>query len=245
MLSNTLARDQHRVLCETLHRSGVTCHFLPPAEAMPDLCFTRDVAVTTPWGAVLLNPAMPHRAAEVDYVSEALGKFDATPARRITAGAIEGGDICIARPGLLIVGISGQRTSRKGAAAFAEPFERAGWDIVHCTLDPHFLHLDTIFCMLDRNTALACVDVLDDGFLTALTSRGVKLIATTYKEARNLACNILSLDGRTILASAEYPRVVAILRQSGYNVVEVPISQFAACGGGIHCLTMPLARAAL
>jgi N-dimethylarginine dimethylaminohydrolase len=86
------------------------------------------------------------------------------------------------------------------------------------------------------------VDVLDDAFLVALAVRGIRLIPVSYKESRTLACNILSLDGRTILVAAGHERVATMLREKGFRPIPIDISEFAACGGGIHCLTMPLAR---
>ncbi len=241
-LSTDLALRQHDALHRALTSHGVVCHFAPASAGLPDLCFTRDVAVTTPWGIVALNPAKPHRRPEIDHVAVVLSGMDGSPVSRVRRGHIEGGDICIARPGLLILGVSGDRTDEEGAGEFAAPFRRAGWDVIHCALDPHFLHLDTVFCMLDRQRALACEDVLDDAFLSAIAAHGIELIPVSYKEARNLAGNVVSLDGTTILTSAEYPRIADVLRQEGFEPVEIEISQFAACGGGLHCLTMPMAR---
>jgi N-dimethylarginine dimethylaminohydrolase len=236
------AMAQHRRLRATLEDAGVVCHVGPAAADMPDLCFARDTLATSPWGLVVLNPALPHRRREVDHAVAAVATAGIAPVRRIRAGSIEGGDICIARPGLLVIGCSGERTDAAGAAEFAAPFATAGWDVVLCPFDPHFLHLDTIFCMLDANTALACTDVLEDSFIAAMQARGIALIPVTYKEARGLGCNILSIDGRTIVAAAGHDRVQDALRRHGFDPVAVDVAQFTACGGGIHCLTMPLSR---
>ncbi len=45
----------------------------------------------------------------------------ARPVRRIREGRIEGGDICLARRGLLILGISGERTDEAGAMPLRSP----------------------------------------------------------------------------------------------------------------------------
>lgn len=241
-LSNMQAMAQHQALRDALEARGVRCHFLPARPDLPDLCFTRDAGVMTPWGFVALNPAMAHRAREVDHLTESLGRIGVPIARRITQGPIEGGDICVARPGLLILGMSGERTTAEGAQAFAEPFVANGWDVVHCAFDPHFLHLDTQFCMLDATHALACVDVLDDAFLSAMAAHGIDLVPVSYKDAQTLGCNVVSLDGRTILMRAGQEEVAARVRAAGFDTVELDVAQFAACGGGIHCLTMPLRR---
>lgn len=239
---NAAAMRQHTMLRRALEDKGVACHVLPAAPGSADMCFMRDVGVATPWGLVALKPALPHRAAEVDHFSTWAVSCLGTRPRRIRNGRIEGGDICIARPGLLIVGVSGVRTDDEGAAEFCEPFAADGWDVLLYRFDEHFLHLDTIFCMLDPNRALACVDVLDDAFLEAVRARNIELLPVSYKEARRLGCNVLSLDGRSIVASVSTPRVSAMLRRSGFEVMEVDLGELAACGGGVHCLTMPLAR---
>lgn len=236
------AMRQHAKLRSVLEGAGVTCHMLPAAPGHADMCFTRDVGVATPWGIVALKPALAHRADEVDHFAAWVSSTFGDPVRRIRRGRIEGGDICIARPGLLIVGISGTRTDDEGAAEFCEPFVADGWDVLLYRFDEHFLHLDTIFCMLDSNRALACVDVLDDAFIEELRRRDIELLPVNYKEARRLGCNVLSLDGRSIVSGASTPRVSAMLRRSGFDVLEADFNELAACGGGVHCLTMPLER---
>lgn len=236
------AMRQHAMLRTMLEKAGVTCHMMPAMPGSSDMCFTRDVGVSSPWGIVGLKPALEHRAAEVDHFAAWATSAFGAPVRRIRRGRIEGGDICIARPGLLIIGISGVRTDEEGAAEFCEPFKAAGWDVLLYPFDEHFLHLDTIFCMLDHHRALACVDVLDDAFLESVGRRNIELLPVSYKEARRLGCNVLSLDGRTIVSGASTPRVSAMLRRSGFEVLEVDLDELAACGGGVHCLTMPLER---
>ena len=241
-VSPATALAQHARLRAALEAQGVACHVAPAIADMPDLCFTRDVAVTTPWGLVALNPALAHRRFEVDSLLDAASALGIAPAARITGGTIEGGDVCIARPGLLILGCSGDRTNHQGAEELAAPFRRSGWEVLVYQYDPHFLHLDTIFCMLDARHALACTDVLSDAFLAELAARDIEVIPATYKEARSLGCNVLSIDGHSIVMGKGQPRVAAALAQAGFAPIEIDISQLTACGGGVHCLTMPLAR---
>ena len=82
----------------------------------------------------------------------------------------------------------------------------------------------------------------NDAFLEAVGRRNIELLPVSYKEARRLGCNVLSLDGRTIVSGTSTPRISAMLRRSGFEVLEVDLDELAACGGGVHCLTMPLER---
>jgi arginine deiminase len=232
---------QHRALIAALERHGIACHHLPASPNQPDMCFTRDVGVATPWGMVALNPAMPHRRGEVDALLTAFARMN-IPARRIDAGTLEGGDICVARDGLLLLGLSGERSSPAGIAQFAEPFRAAGWDVLICPFHADHLHLDTIFCMVDRDQAIGCIELLDPAFVRAVNDRGIAILPVPAASSATLGCNILALGDRCILASSGDPFVGRALREASYRVETVDISQFAACGGGIHCLTQPLRR---
>lgn len=236
------ATRQHMMLEAILEANGVATRLLRPQPGMADLCFTRDCSVMTPWGLLGLNPAAPHRRGETALALDHARASHIPVLGTIKAGTVEGGDVCIAREGLLIVGWSGERTSEQGAISVCELFAAAGWKTLTYRFDPHFLHLDTQFCMVDRDLALACVDVLHDDFLAAMAEEGIELIPVTYKEARGLGCNLLALGDRRVITSASSPRVAAELRRRGVTVDTVDVSQFEHCGGGIHCLTMPIAR---
>lgn len=238
------ATRQHMALETLLAANGVAVHHLTPQPGMPDLCFTRDSAVATPWGLLGLNPAASHRLLEPAQTLIHARNARLPVLGAIEVGTVEGGDVCIARDGLLIVGWSGERTSEGGAQAVCELFAAAGWRCVTYRFDPHFLHLDTQFCMIDKDLALACIDVLHDDFLRLLTAEGIELIPVSYKEARRLGCNLLALGSRRVIASEGNPRLAREMRARGVRVETVDVSEFERCGGGIHCLTMPLAREA-
>lgn len=233
------ALGQHAALTGLLRRNGVRCHVLEPSVDMADMCFTRDIAVATPFGHVVLNPAMPHRRGEVGAHIAALSAAR-IPFRQIVRGTLEGGDICVAREGLLLVGTSGERSSGAGVEEFATPFREAGWQVIICPFHSDHLHLDTIFCMVGEQEAIGCIDLLDAAFVNAVRACGITILPAPTSEAGRLGCNVLSMGGGRIIASSEI--VATILRASGYLVDFVDISQFAACGGGVHCLTQPLQR---
>ena len=236
------AQAQHRGLVAALEAAGVRCHLMPAAPDAPDLVFARDAALMTPWGLTLLSPALPHRRAEIAHVGAFARSLGLSLLEGVGEGTVEGGDVCIVRPGLVIIGWSGVRTSEQGARSLAALFERRGWRAVLHRFDPHFLHLDTQFCMVDAHRAIACTDVLDRPFLETLLSLGIEVIRATYEEVRSLGCNVVSLGDRRILAGSGQDRLNGVLRGLGYEVIEADIDQFTRCGGGIHCLTLPLAR---
>ena len=236
------AGAQHRALADALEAEGVRCHFVPPREGMPDLSFTRDATAITPWGLVGLRPAVAHRGAEVDHVLDAGRSWGVPVLGTIDRGTVEGGDVCLLRPGIVAIGMSGERTNAEGATALAALFERRGWRALIARFDPHFLHLDTHFTMIERDHALACIPALEPAFRAEVEALGITLLPVTEDEVRRLGGNLLSLGGGRLVSSADNERVNALLETLGYKVIRVTIDQFARCGGGIHCLTLPLAR---
>jgi N-dimethylarginine dimethylaminohydrolase len=240
--SADLACRQHARLVAALEEEGVSVEMVAPAAGLPDLCYTRDTSLMTPWGLVGLSPGAPHRRREVDEVFRSARANGIPIAGRIERGTIEGGDIAMLRPGLLAIGVSGDRTDAEGAEALVRLFRAHGWDCILCPFDPHFLHLDTQFCMARPDLALACTDVLDDDFLAEMKARGIELVSVSYKEQRRLGCNLLALGDGAVLTAATTPRIDAELERRGVRVVAVDLSELVKCGGGVHCLTMPLAR---
>lgn len=240
--SRALAAGQHRALVAALEQAGARCHFVPPAPGLADLCFTRDAVLMTPWGLLELRPAAPHRRAEPGHVARAAAALGIPSLGRISDGTIEGGDICLLREGVLLIGHSGDRTDETGAGALGALFERRGWEVIHTQFDPAFLHLDTLFTMVSHDCAVACPEALADDFLGALGRLGVGIIPASTQEVASLGANLLSLGEGQLLAPDGNDRLNLILADCGFEVIAVTLDQFTRCGGGAHCLTMPLAR---
>ena len=238
------AARQHAGLVAALRGEGVDVRLVPADTGLPDLAFTRDTSLMSPWGLIGLRPGASHRVREVDAVLDAAAGAGVPVLGRIEHGCIEGGDVAILRPGLVLIGISGTRTDEAGAHALGSIFRRKGWQVVTHRFDPHFLHLDTLFCMADSNLALACTDALDESLLARLEDWGIDLMPVAYKEARKLGCNLLSLGDKRVITAGTCSRIDVELACRGYRSIAVDLSEFTACGGGVHCLTMPLRRAA-
>lgn len=242
-LSLPRAIQQHATLVTALRDEDVHIVQAPADPGLPDLAFTRDTSLMTPWGLLGLRPGAAHRPREVDAVLEAAKAAGAPVLGRIEEGRIEGGDVAMLRPGLLLIGVTGERTDEVGAAALSAIYRARGWKVLIHHFDPHFLHLDTLLCLADRTLALACTDVLDDRFLERLGELGIDLLPVRYKEARRLGCNLLALGNKRVLTAGTCSRLDAALAMRGYRSIAVDLREFTMCGGGVHCLTMPLLRA--
>lgn len=238
------AGAQHRALAARLGSAGVECHIVPPKPGLADLAFTRDSVLMTPWGLVELRPSEPHRRGEPAHLAEALRRLGIESLGAVDEGRVEGGDICLVRPGLILIGISGERTDQAGARALGRIFERRGWRALYTRIDPRYLHLDTQFTLVSGHMGVACLETLDAGFAGTMADLGIELLPATPGEVDRLEANLLSLGGGRVVAPAGGTRINRALRRRGFDLIEVDIDQFVRCGGGVHCLTMPLARSA-
>ena len=90
--------------------------------------------------------------------------------------------------------------------------------------------------------AVACVEVLGDDFAAWLKARGIRVIAATYREVMAMSCNLLALGGDRVVSPRHSARINAALRAEGLEVLDPELDLFAAGGGSVHCMTMPLAR---
>lgn len=234
---------QHAGLVAALRSEGCEVRLVPADTGLPDLAFTRDSSLMTPWGLLGLRPGAKHREREVDVVLEAAKGAGVRVLGRIEEGRVEGGDVLILRPGTLLIGVSGERTDEAGADALGRIFRAKGWTVLKQRIEPQYLHLDTIFCPAGRDLAVACTNALDQAFLTNMARMGIELLPVTAAEARRLGCNLLSLGDNRVVTAGTSSRIDVELAVRGYRSIAVDLSEFTMCGGGVHCLTMPLRRA--
>ncbi len=229
---------QYGELEAALAQAGVGLHYTVPEPHLPYQVYTRDSSQTTPWGPVLTQLAMKQRRGEYASLIHFHGQFY----KYMTAGTVEGGDIHIVRPGLLVIGHSGVRTNLQGAEQFAGLFREQGWEVKLIPFAEHFLHLDVLFCMAAPSLAVACIDVLGEAFEAFLRDRQIRTIRASYAEVMAMSCNLLALGDGRVISPAHSVRLNAALRAEGVEVLDPELDEFARGGGSVHCMTMPLLR---
>lgn len=241
-LDRDAAKRQYGEMVDALEGAGVRCHYLLTEPHLAYQVYTRDSSQTTPWGVVLTQLYRPQRRGEF----ASLLRFHEASGDGIwaysTAGTIEGGDIHIIRPGLLLIGMTGERTDAAGAGQFARLFEAEGWEVRIQPFAEHFLHLDVLFCMATDGLAVACTSVLDDDLVAWLDGHGIELIDVSYKDAMQMGCNLLSLGRDRVISPRHSVDLNQKLRAAGLTVYDPELEIFTRGGGGVHCMTMPLYR---
>ena len=97
--------------------------------------------------------------------------------------------------------------------------------------------------MLDEQTVLVDLPWLAVETVELLRSRNLRLIEIEYEERDSLACNVLSLGRKRLIALAENKETNRKLQDAGFDVRTFAGSELCISGsGGPTCLTRPLLR---
>jgi N-dimethylarginine dimethylaminohydrolase len=105
------------------------------------------------------------------------------------------------------------------------------------------LHLMSLMSVLDEHTVLVDLPWLAVETVELLKARGLRLIEIEYSERDTLACNVLSLGQKRLIAIEENARTNQSMRELGFDVRTFPGSEICINGaGGPTCLTRPLLR---
>ena len=243
------AQSQHDELCLQLESAGAEVHHLPPASDLTlDAVYTHDPSLATDRGLIGLNPGKANRIPEARQHVEFCGRLGIPLAGQVRPpGKTEAGDMVWLDSTTLLIG-QGYRTNAEGIAQMRALLQPHGVQVVAAPL-PHgsgpsaCLHLMSLMSLLDEHTALVDLPWLAVETVELLKSRGYTLVEIDYSERETLACNVLSLGQKRLLALHENKNTNQELRQSGFDVRTFPGSELCINGGGgPTCLTRPLLR---
>lgn len=107
-------------------------------------------------------------------------------------------------------------------------------------IDRRFYHLDTCFCPLENGKALVFMDAFHKDSQKKLTEiYGERnLIKVTEKEAVHFACNSIVINGHLITPCDIRENTLSSIKNNGFIVDYVYLSEFMKAGGAAKCLTL-------
>jgi len=243
------AQAQHAALCRELETAGIELIDLPPAADLSlDAVYTHDASLATDFGLIVMRPGKANRVPEGGHHGILAAKIEIpTLAEIISPGTTEAGDMVWIDAKTLLVG-HGYRTNPAGIAQMRNILAPKNVGVVSAPL-PYgpgpsaCLHLMSLISLLDENTALVDLSWLAVETVELLRSRGFKFIEIDPSERETLACNVLSLGDKRLLAIKENRKTNERLRSAGFDVRSFPGSEICINGsGGPTCLTRPLLR---
>ncbi|MDC1287265.1 arginine deiminase family protein [Gammaproteobacteria bacterium] len=229
------AMQQHQSMVEVYEANGVRCHFVEADEGLPSSIFTRDSSFMTPWGAVITSIQTPPRRQDYSVVSDFYRKSGVPIWKWVTENHFEGGDFVIVKPGVALLGWSGDRSTKAGAEQVAGWLREMEWSAYIVPIPPQFVHMDAVVVMLEKELALVCEDALPGYAIEWLDDQEINRIVVPYADCVKLGGNIVSLGNKRILSMSHNVNVNAVLKDEGFEVTAIDYDMFALGGGGVHC----------
>ncbi len=175
------------------------------------------------------------------------GGVSALELLRANGGVSESGDIVWLDSRTLLIG-DGYRTNKAGIEQIRSLLSSKNVEVLSAPL-PYgpgpsaCLHLMSLMSMLDEQTILVDLPWLAVETVELLKGRGFRLIEIEYSERETLACNVLALGQKRVIALEENAKTNQRMREAGFDVRTFPGSEICINGaGGPTCLTRPLLR---
>ncbi|MBI5435589.1 MAG: hypothetical protein HY937_00485 [Nitrosomonadales bacterium] len=211
---------------------------IEPAAGLPDMVFTANAGLVQKREFIVSSFLHAERQPEAKFFEKFFSSHGYRVRHLRKETIFEGaGDALFDSQGRLWFG-SGIRSEPQALDEIVNAFdvEACGLELV----DPHWYHLDTAFCPLPEGRAIAYEKAFARTSVEALNHAfGENIIWVSEPDARNFACNAISIGQRVIMhrASAE---LKAALKQRGFEVIEADVSEFIKAGGACKCLTLEI-----
>ena len=220
-------RDLHRDL-------GHQVQELEARPGLPDMVFTANGATVVDGRVLVARFRHAQRSAEsaayLDWFR--VRGWEVRQARWINEGE---GDYLLAG-GRLLAG-SGFRTH---AAAHDEAAGFFGVPVAGLTLvDPRYYHLDTALAVLDEDTVMYYPDAFAADSRRLLAELYPDAIIASDADAAAFGVNAVS-DGQHVVLSHTASRLMAQLREHGFEPIGVDVSELLKGGGSVKCCTLQL-----
>lgn len=243
-----MAQSQHHELCRQLQEVAEVVQLPPASDLSLDAVYAHDPSLPTDYGVIIMNPGKANRGPEARRQAELYRKLGTPVLGEIRGpGTTEAGDIVWLNSRTLLAG-SGYRTNSAGIAQLHSLLAPKSVE-VHTAPLPYgpgpaaCLHLMSLISLLDEQTALVDLPWLAVETVELLKARGYRFIEIDYSERDTLACNVLSLGKKRLLALEENSKTNAKMHAAGFDVRTFPGSELCINGsGGPTCLTRPLLR---
>lgn len=224
--SYELITDQHSAYVNTLKQKRLTVIELEPLIEYPDAYFVEDPAIVTPDVAIITIPGAQSRQGEQSYLKRHLEQF-----RELVQiqppGTIDGGDVLMANDHFFI-GVSA-RTNQNGAEQLGQILQRYGYTWSGIAVQ-NGLHLKSDVNYIGDNTLL-----MSTRFAHVEDFKDFNKII--LDEDESYAANTLWLDDCLIIPQG-FPDVKDRVKQTGYDIIELDVSEVRKMDGGLTCLSL-------
>lgn len=219
---------------------------IPGAKDCEDMVFCANQ--TLPWkmedgSEVVVMSRMRHesRQREVPYFEDFFKNKGFKPLHFNNVKMFEGMGDVIPHPGKrLLYGGYGHRTT---AEAYDELATMLQTPVVALELiNPKFYHLDTCFVPLSKDSVMLCKEAFTEEGLAMIRQLFTKVYyIPEYEAEKYFSLNAHAFDAhgtKTAILQKGSAITVDVLKQEGYNVVEIETGEFMKSGGSVFCMKM-------
>jgi N-dimethylarginine dimethylaminohydrolase len=243
--------EEHAAFVELLTANGTEVVIAPPDEpGYMDAVFCYDPSLMTKGGAILLRPGKPQRVDEVAFHARTYADIGIPILGAIEApGTVEGGDTLWIDERTLAVG-RGYRTNRAGIEQLqtilgALDVTVVAYDLAHYHGPGECLHLMSFISPVAEKLAVVYLPLMPVQLVEDLQERGWDFIEVPDEEFESMACNVLALGPRLVVAMDGNPVTRARMEAAGCTVQVYPGDEISYNrAGGPTCLSRPLWRKA-
>lgn len=235
-INRKLASAQHTEFVNALRFHQIEVIALPPLPQFPEQVFTRDIGFTLGSNLFVSSMGSEIRQGEEKHLKDNLRKRNIVM-QHLAQEKIEGGDVLIDRD-TIFVGMS-SRTAQNSIEYLRERLPQ--YQVVTIPFDPKYLHLDCVFNILSPTQALVFPGALRKKELELLAKK-YELIEVSEEEQFTLGTNVLSIGRKKVFSLPVNQNVNRALREKGYEVIEVDLSEIIKSGGSFRCCTLPILR---
>ena len=233
---------QHAEMVSAYESAGVRVHVLEADPVLVYQVFARDSSVMTPGGAIVAQLNQWWRRGEYAAVVRFYQGAEIPIRGMVTAASLEGGDVVIVEPGVMLIGNGEERTQLAAARQLAGWMQADGWEVRIEPIPSQFVHIDVLVSILAPKLAAVCVEAAPGGLVRWLREKSFEILEVSLEDALRLGVNAISLGSERVLSSARSERLNAQLRARGIDVLDPDLSMFTQGGGGAHCLAQALRR---
>lgn len=232
---------EHKQMVAAYEQNGVEVVMLDADKERPNSVFSRDFGGCIREGYILGKFKEPIRYQErIDY--EAIMKKLGVPkVAEVKTGLFEGGDFTFLDEHTLAIGMVA-RSNEAGVMEIREQLEPLGYKVISVPCDEKYLHLDLCFNLVDEKLAVVYREGLPRDFLNLLEKKGIETIGVSTESVFKHGCNLQALGNKRVISLKQNEFVNRELRNRGFSVTEVDITEILKAGGGPHCMKFPLLR---
>lgn len=220
------AKAQHHAYEALLGKLGAKVISLPEEKDLPDSMFVEDPAIVLDELAILCPLGTETRRKEAPSIAAALEKYRKL-ARVKLPGTLEGGDVL--RVGKKIfVGLT-RRSNPEGIRQLAVIVSAHGYELTAVPVTG-CLHLKSAVTFLGNNTLLG-----NRGWFDWRRLEGFGWVDVHPSEAH--AGNALQI-GASVMFPASFPRTAAIIKEKGFRLESIDISELQKAESGLTCSSL-------